>query len=101
MRWSEVDFQQIDTGKILKTIREHAGLSQEELAHMVNTGQSTISKIERNASTLYVDFLIECANATGTQELVAEMLFGKEAVEKAKELMKYLNTTQVTNADDK
>lgn len=93
-----MEFQQIDTGKILKTIREHAGLTQEELAQKVNTGQSTISKIERNTSTLYLDFLMECAKVTGTQELVAEMLFGKESVEKARELIQ--TTTNIFTKTD-
>ncbi|QTB26325.1 helix-turn-helix domain-containing protein [Lysinibacillus sphaericus] len=95
-----MNYNEIDTGKILKTIRKHAGLSQEELAHKVNTGQATISKIERNASTLYLDFLMECARVTGTQEMVAEMLFGKEAVEKAKELLKSTNTLQNIKTDN-
>ncbi|MCL1701188.1 helix-turn-helix transcriptional regulator [Lysinibacillus sp. Bpr_S20] len=90
-----MNFNEIDTGKILKTIRKHAGLTQEELAHKLNTGQSTISKIERNETTMYLDFLMECAKMTGTQEMVVEMLFGKEVAEKAKELM--LNVLQTDN----
>ncbi|MFJ7407098.1 MULTISPECIES: helix-turn-helix domain-containing protein [unclassified Lysinibacillus] len=95
-----MEFQQIDTGKLLKTIREHAGLTQEELAHKVNTGQSNISKIEKNAGTLYLDFLMDCAKVTGTQEMVAEMLFGKEAVEKAKELIKSSIPSQAVKTDN-
>lgn len=82
-----MEYNNIDSGKILKTIRKHAGLTQEELARKLFVEQSTISKIENGKSTLYTHFLFECAKVTGTQELVAEMLFGKESVEKAKELM--------------
>lgn len=93
-----MEYNNLDSGKILKTIRKHAGLTQEELAQKLFVEQSTISKIENGKSTLYAHFLFECAKVTGTQELVAEMLFGKEAVEKVKELMKTPNSpTQVTD----
>lgn len=93
-----MEFNNLDSGKILKTIRKHAGLTQEELAQKLFVEQSTISKIENGKSTLYAHFLFECAKVTGTQELVAEMLFGKEVTEKVKELMKTSNLpTQVTD----
>ncbi len=93
-----MEFNNLDSGKILKTIRKHAGLTQEELAQKLFVEQSTISKIENGKSTLYAHFLFECAKVTGTQELVAEMLFGKEVAEKVKELMKTSNLpTQVTD----
>jgi len=82
-----LEFHEIDTGKLLKTIRKHAGLTQAELAQLVNTEQSKISKIENNVITLYMDFLMECVTATGTKELAMELLFGKEVVEKVKTLM--------------
>ncbi|MED4887744.1 helix-turn-helix transcriptional regulator [Lysinibacillus fusiformis] len=93
-----MEFNNLDSGKILKTIRKHAGLTQEELAQKLFVEQSTISKIENGKSTLYAHFLFECAKVTGTQELVAEMLFGKEVAEKVKELMTTSNLpTQVTD----
>jgi len=53
-------------GRSLKTIRLDKGLSQSELAELMETQQSYIAKIERNPTDLYASTINKLAKALDT-----------------------------------
>lgn len=48
----------MDFGFVLRATRKAAGLSQEQIAPMVNISRSTISKLERNDMVIKADDLL-------------------------------------------
>lgn len=48
----------MDVGRLLRSTRKSAGLTQEELSPLVNISRSTISKVERNEMTLATEDFI-------------------------------------------
>ena len=50
---------------MLKTAREEAGLTQEELAEKLHTKKSAISRIENHAEDIKLSTLEKFANALG------------------------------------
>lgn len=54
-----------DFGMAIRHARLQRGLSQEELAEILNMPQSTISQIENGKSTIFLRNLLEIARETG------------------------------------
>ena len=52
---------------ILRTLREEAGLTQEELAEKMHTQKSAISRIENRAEDIRISTLIKFAAVLGKQ----------------------------------
>ncbi len=61
----ESGYEQFKIGVILKTAREEAGLTQEELAEKLHTKKSAISRIENHAEDIKLSTLEKFANALG------------------------------------
>ena len=60
-------YEQFKIGAILKQAREEAGLTQEELASIMNTKKSAISRIENHAEDIKLSTLEKFANALGKE----------------------------------
>ncbi len=58
-------YEQFKIGVMLKTAREEAGLTQEELANKLHTKKSAISRIENHAEDIKLSTLEKFANALG------------------------------------
>lgn len=56
-------------GRQISNWRQAAGLTQQELAQLVGTKQSVISRVEAGRSVPSIAFLERCAKATGQKEL--------------------------------
>ncbi len=52
----------MDIGKKIRTLRQHAGLSQVELAKIIGVSKSTMSNYERNYSIPDPDIVVALAN---------------------------------------
>ncbi|MDR4504895.1 MAG: helix-turn-helix transcriptional regulator [Candidatus Scalindua sp.] len=61
----ESGYEQFKIGVMLKTAREEAGLTQEELAKKLHTKKSAISRIENHAEDIKLSTLEKFANALG------------------------------------
>ncbi|ODS31804.1 MAG: Antitoxin HigA [Candidatus Scalindua rubra] len=61
----ESGYEQFKIGVMLKTAREEAGLTQEELAEKLHTKKSAISRIENHAEDIKLSTLEKFANALG------------------------------------
>ncbi len=58
-------YEQFKIGVILKQARLEAGLTQEEVARLLNTKKSAISRIENHAEDIRLSTLINYAQAVG------------------------------------
>ena len=65
----------LDVGKIIKTCRTKAKMSQEDLADLLHTTQATVSRIEKNVVSCEVNTFMRIVQATNTQDLAIAMLF--------------------------
>ena len=63
---------QMNAGKLIKMLRERAGLSQKQFAIKINSTQGTVSQWERNGALKATD-LERCLNGLG-YELVARKI---------------------------
>lgn len=63
-------------GTVLKQMRKEAGLSQEAISEELHIARSSISKLERDQLDLKAFDLIQWANVTQSQEVVAAMVLG-------------------------
>ncbi len=61
----ETGYEQFKIGAMLRTAREEAGLSQEELAGRLRTKKSAISRIENHAEDIRLSTLEKFAEAIG------------------------------------
>lgn len=61
----EAGYSDFKIGVLLKQAREEAGLSQEELAKMLHTKKSAISRIENHAKDIKLSTLENIAAALG------------------------------------
>ena len=68
----------VDVGKIIKTCRKTAHMSQEDLADLLHTTQATVSRIEKNVVSCEVNTFVRIVQATNTQDLAITMLFGAD-----------------------
>ncbi|MGW6703719.1 helix-turn-helix domain-containing protein [Streptomyces sp. NPDC054956] len=72
-------------GKIIKVLRERAGLQQKELAALVHVGEDLVSSIERGVRTPQPDFLENVDRALGAGGvLTAAIPDVKEALKRAR-----------------
>lgn len=58
-------YQKFKIGIMLKTAREEAGLTQEQLAQKLNTKKTAISRIENHAADIKISTLEKFAHALG------------------------------------
>jgi HTH-type transcriptional regulator/antitoxin HipB len=58
-------YEKFKVGVLLRQAREHAGLTQEELARRLRTKKSAISRMERHAEDIKVSTLERVALALG------------------------------------
>ncbi len=58
-------YEQLKIGIMLKQAREDAGLTQDELAQMISTKKSAISRIENHAEDIKLSTLYKFARALG------------------------------------
>lgn len=61
----DTGYQDFKIGVVLKTAREEAGLTQEQLAKKLNTKKTAISRIENHAEDLKLSTLVKFARAVG------------------------------------
>ena len=61
----ETGYEQFKIGVMLRTAREQAGLSQDELAGRLRTKKSAISRIENHAEDIRLSTLEKFAEAIG------------------------------------
>ncbi|MFD7028098.1 Scr1 family TA system antitoxin-like transcriptional regulator [Streptomyces sp. NPDC059917] len=72
-------------GKIIKVLRERAGLQQKELAALVHVGEDLVSAIERGVRTPQPDFLENADRALGARGvLLAAIPDVKDALKRAR-----------------
>ncbi|MCP3759994.1 helix-turn-helix transcriptional regulator [Streptomyces sp. TBY4] len=72
-------------GKIIKVLRERAGLQQKELAALVHVGEDLVSSIERGVRTPQPDFLENVDRALGAGGvLIAAIPDVREALKRAR-----------------
>ncbi len=78
---------EVDFGKLIKTCRKRARLSQEAFAELMHTTQSTISRIEKNLVTIEAKFLMKTARVTNCEDVVISALFSVDAIMQAAQLI--------------
>ena len=61
----EKDYMDFQISVTLKTLREAAGLTQEELAKKMHTQKSAISRLENKADDIRISTLFKMANILG------------------------------------
>jgi ribosome-binding protein aMBF1 (putative translation factor) len=61
----EEGYKEFKIGILLKRAREDAGLTQEQLAKMINTKKTAISRIENHAQDIKISTLQKVAKALG------------------------------------
>ena len=61
----EAGYEQFKIGVVLRTAREKAGLTQEEMAEKLSTKKSAISRIENHAEDIRLSTLERFAQAVG------------------------------------
>jgi ribosome-binding protein aMBF1 (putative translation factor) len=67
----ESGYEQFKIGVLLRQAREHAGLTQEELARRMHTKKSAISRIENHAENIGLATLQKYAGALGMRVRIA------------------------------
>ena len=61
----EIGYEEFKFGVILRQAREHAGLTQEDLAEKLHTKKSAISRVENHAEDIRLSTLEKFARALG------------------------------------
>lgn len=61
----EESYREFEIGVLLKTAREEAGLTQEELAHRIGTKKTAISRLENHAEDIKLSTLRKVTHALG------------------------------------
>lgn len=77
----------VDFGKLIRTCRKRAKLSQEAFADKMHTTQSTISRIEKNLIAVEAGFLRRAAKLTGSEDVVIAAMFSVDAILQAAQLV--------------
>lgn len=72
---AETDF---DIGGLIAEVRIYAGISQEELARIMGTSQSSIARAESGKIEPSVSFLSRVAKAVGAELVYPKFLFMQE-----------------------
>jgi HTH-type transcriptional regulator / antitoxin HipB len=63
----DLGYEDFKVGVILRSLREEAGLTQEELAHKLHTQKSAVSRIETKAEDIRISTLFKLAAVLGKQ----------------------------------
>ena len=66
----------MEFGSLLRKMRKEAGLSQEELSLKMHISRSNVSRLETGHLELKASDLINWANITQSQEVIAAMILG-------------------------
>lgn len=74
-------------GALLKTMRNRAGLTQDELADRLHRTGSCISKFESDKKKLDLDTFMAWVNATGTTEVAVAVLCGMDGISIMQQVM--------------
>ena len=77
----------MDIGSLIKKCRKKAKMSQESLAHLMNTTQATISRVEKGLVTIEAKFLIKVSKVTNSEDVVIAALFSADAIMQASQLV--------------
>ncbi|MED0670562.1 helix-turn-helix transcriptional regulator [Aneurinibacillus aneurinilyticus] len=77
-------------GAILQACRERAGLTQEQMAELINRSRSCISKLENDRKTLDAQTLIEWGKVTQANEVVVAFLYGMDGLGMIQNVMSLL-----------
>lgn len=87
----------IDFARELISLRKSKGLTQEQLANLVGTKKSNISRIERGLQNLSVEMMIKIANALGTKLNISlnqnTISLTESQMEKLNQISKRYNTS--------
>lgn len=78
---------EVDFGKLVRTCRKRAKLSQEAFADLMHTTQSTISRIEKNLIAVEARFLMRTAKVTNSEDVVISSIFSIDAIMQAAQLV--------------
>lgn len=78
---------EVDFGKLVRTCRKRAKLSQEAFADLMHTTQSTISRIEKNLIAVEARFLMKAAKVTNSEDIVISTMFSLDAIMQASQLV--------------
>lgn len=70
----------LDFGKLIRTCRKRAKLSQEDFADLMHTTQSTVSRIEKNLVTIEASFLFRAARVTNAEDILISAAFSIDAI---------------------
>ena len=68
----EEGYMEFEFGVLLRQAREEAGLTQEQLARLMHTRETTISRMENRAGDIRLSTLTKAARALG-KELVLQL----------------------------
>lgn len=68
----DAGYDEFRVGVMLREMREHAGITQQELADAIHTKKSVISRLENQASDVRLSTLRKVASALG-KNLVIEL----------------------------
>ena len=63
----EEGYREFEIGFLLRQVREKAGLTQEQLANLINTKKPAISRLENHAGDIKLSTLRRVAKALGKQ----------------------------------
>lgn len=74
------DEMDVDFGKLIRTCRKKAKLSQEAFADLMHTTQSTVSRIEKNLVTIEAQFLFRAARVTNSEDVLLSALFSIDTI---------------------
>ena len=61
----DAGYDEFKVGVVLRELREQAGLTQEELAKMLHTQKSAVSRMENHAEDIRLSTLFKIANLLG------------------------------------
>lgn len=84
------EVRRVEYGNILKAIRIKAGLSQEDLASLLNRSRSCISKIESNKKIIDLSTFMQWVEVTKAQEIAIVMMFGVDSIAIIQDLLPHI-----------
>lgn len=58
----------LSLGRLVKSVRQREGLSQQELAGRISSSQSRVAKLEAGSSTVSLDLMVKAAFAAGAKK---------------------------------
>lgn len=80
----------MEYGNVLKAIRIKAGLSQEEIAGLLNRSRSCISKIESNKKVVDMTTFMKWVDVTKSQEIAVAMIYGMDGLSIVQQILPFI-----------